>query len=343
MKSSAKNSEFVPLLGALKRIQFSLESVSPPCVMLAAQTREEFLNQKLPAHCRVSSRKIRGQRIAVRGRDRVENPQVLARWPQDDLVEGTSPQLFFVLDGEADIPIADYVVHCHTGDIIFCPPGIVKMGGARPHYQKVTPEAHCDLLVIGFIAHGVGNSTASICHSRGDQHRTSEPGESCWMASHAIKQILDTLSSMAQQEWETKSTFHLAAAAVALLIHDLEQGKCFSNHDFPSQSASLRGLTPISKALEYMQNHLYTSLSIDQVARWVGLSRSTFVKRFREATGETFQEHLTGLRLEQAKVLLSQTNLPVDHISKRVGLSSGQLRNLFHAKHQCTPREFRDS
>jgi AraC family transcriptional activator FtrA len=92
-----------------------------------------------------------------------------------------------------------------------------------------------------------------------------------------------------------------------------------------------------------MQNHLYISLSIDQVARWVGLSRSTFVKRFREATGETFQEHLTGLRLEQAKVLLSQTNLPVDHISKRIGLSSAQLRNLFHAKHQCTPREFRDS
>jgi AraC-like DNA-binding protein len=343
MNSSPKNKEFLPLLGALTKIQFGLESPHPPLVILAARTREEFLNQKLPAHCRVSPRKIRGPRVPVRGKDKVLHPDLIARWPKDGLVEGVAPTLFFVLDGQADIHIADYSVHCHTGDILFCPPGIVKLEGSRPHYDKVTPASHCDLLVINITPHGIQNSTAYICHSRGEKHTMSAHGESCWTASHTISQMLNTLSGMTQLQPCPKSTFHLVTALIFAFMAELENGRCFNNDDFPSQSPSLEGRAPISKALEYIQNHLYVPLTIDKVARWVGLSRSAFVKYFHEETGESFQEHLTRLRLEQAKVLLSQTNLPVEHISKRVGLSSAQLRNLFRGAHQCTPREFRHS
>jgi transcriptional regulator GlxA family with amidase domain len=75
----------------------------------------------------------------------------------------------------------------------------------------------------------------------------------------------------------------------------------------------------------------------------VGLSRNVFVQQFRKETGESFLEYLTRQRLEQAKVLLCQSNLSIEVISGRIGLSSGQLRNLFHDKLQCTPREFRQN
>ena len=143
--------------------------------MLAAQTMEEFNNQKLPTHCSVSKRKLRGPRVPVRGRDRSRHPTLIARWPNDGLVEGTSPALLFVLDGQADIPIVDYVVHCHAGDVLFLPTGIIQMEGSRPHYEKITPESHCDLLVISFLSIGLHSLQAYICHSKGDQHTISNP------------------------------------------------------------------------------------------------------------------------------------------------------------------------
>jgi AraC-like DNA-binding protein len=224
---------------------------------------------------------------------------------------------------------------------MFLPARIPKLDGSRPHYEKVTPQAHCDLLFLSFLANGLHTLEAHICHSRGDQHLLAGIGESCWLTSRAISLLFDAISEITQNGGNDKSTFYLVAAVVSLFKQDIELGKCFNNRDFPSQSLSLDNRTPISKALEYMQNHLNRPLSIDLVARWVGLSRTVFIKNFRDETNESFKEHLTRLRLEQAKVLLRQTNLPIDHISERVGLSSGQLRNLFHEKCQCTPREFR--
>lgn len=340
MKSSLRSKIFAPLVGVLKRIQFSLESDAPPKVMLAAQKMEEFKSQELPDHCKVTQRKLRGPRVPVR---RPDNPLVIARWPRDRLVEGTMPSLVFVLNGQADIQIADYLVHCHANDILFLPARIPKMDGSRPHYETVTDESHCDLLFLSLLPVGLHSLSVHICHSQKEHHEMSAPGESCWLPSRIICLLFDALAEISQGGRNTKSTFHLVSAIVSLLKEDIEDGKCFTQEDFPSRSLSLDNLSPISKALEYIQNHLDRSLSIDLVARWVGLSRTVFVKQFREETNESFKAYLTRMRLNKAKVLLCQTRLSIEQISKRVGLSSGQLRNLFSEEYQCSPREFRSS
>lgn len=342
MNPIAKDSAFAPLLGALKRIQFSLESASPPCVMLAAPTMEEFNAQQLPPHCKVIRRKLHGKRVRMRSRN-IYSPSFIARWPLDKLVEGISPTMLIVLSGHADIQIVDYMVHCYGGDVLFLPAGVPKSEGSRVHYEKVTPESYCDLLVIDFLSVGLHNLEVSICHSRGDQHTASKIGERCWVASRELSLIFDTLSEIAQHGRSIESAFFLFAAAISLLKQNIELGKCFTLQDFPSQSSSMDDYSPISKAQEYIQNHLYTSLSINLVARWVGLSRNIFAQQFRKETGESFHEFLTRQRLEQAKVLLCQSNLSIEIISSRIGLSSGQLRNLFHDYYQCTPREFRQN
>jgi AraC-like DNA-binding protein len=341
MNPIAKDSAFVPLLGALKRIQFSLESVSPPCVMLAAQTMEEFNAQQLPSHCKVTRRKLHGKRIRVRNRN--SNSNLIARWPQDRLVEIMSPMLLVVLSDNVDIPIVDYVVHCNVGDVLFFPARIPKFDSLHMYYKKVTPEAHCDLLLIDFLAVGLHSLAASIFHFRAGHLMPPDIGERCWIDSRELSLIFDVISEIAQHGRSVKSTFHLFAAVIMLLEQGIAQGKCLTLESIPSRSLTMDEYSPIAKAQEYIQNHLYTSLSINLVARWVGLSRNVFVQQFRKETGESFLEYLTRQRLEQAKVLLCESNLSIEIISARIGLSSGQLRNLFHDKLQCTPREFRKS
>jgi len=279
MNPIAKDSAFAPLLGALKRIQFSLESASPPCVMLAAPTMEEFNAQQLPPHCKVIRRKLHGKRVRMRSRN-IYSPSFIARWPLDKLVEGISPTMLIVLSGHADIQIVDYMVHCYGGDVLFLPAGVPKSEGSRVHYEKVTPESYCDLLVIDFLSVGLHNLEVSICHSRGDQHTASKIGERCWVASRELSLIFDTLSEIAQHGRSIESAFFLFAAAISLLKQNIELGKCFTLQDFPSQSSSMDDYSPISKAQEYIQNHLYTSLSINLVARWVGLSRNILPSSF---------------------------------------------------------------
>jgi len=337
MNPIAKDSAFAPLLGALKRILFSLESDPSPCVMLAAQTMEEFKAQQLPPNCKVTRRKLHGKRIRVRNC----NSNLIARWPQDGLVEIVSPMLLVVLSDNVDICIVDYVVHCNVGDVFFFPARIPKFDSLHMYHDKVKPEAHYDLLLIDFLAVGLHSLAAYICHFRDGHLMPPDIGESCWIDSREISLIFDAISEIAQRGESAKSTFHLFIAVILLLEQGIARGKCLTLEATPSRSLIMDDYSPIAKAQEYIQNHLYTSLSIDLVARWVGLSRNVFVQQFRKETGETFLEYLTRQRLEQAKVLLCQSNLSIEIISGRIGLSSGQLRNLFHDKLQCTPREFR--
>jgi len=344
MHSSKHKQEFLPLQGALKKIQFWLESAHPPQIMLAAQTMEEFKNQKLPAHCKVTRRKLHGPRVPVRGRRQInEAPSVLANWPGDGLVEGIASTLLVVMSGEADIRLVDYVVHCQAGDIIFIPARLPKLDGSRPHYEKITPEAHCDVLMLHARPSSAGRISGGICHSVGDHHATGSQEEACWVKNLLLAQLFFGLGDELQNMGHRKSTFHLLVSFVLLFQEEIESGRGFNSLVFPSDSSLSNYQDPIQHATEYIQNHLDKPLSIDLVARWVGLSRTVFTERFRHKTDESFKTYLTRMRLERAKVLLCQSNLPVERISESIGLTSCQLRNLFHQALQCTPTEFRRS
>lgn len=344
MNANKQKIEFVPLLGALKRIQFWLESERPPQIMLAAQTMEKFNARKLSPNCRVKRRNVRGPRVAVRGRRHIgKNPNVLANWPNDGLVESMAPTLLFVVSGEADIRIVDYVVHCQTGDILFIPARLPKLDGSRPHYEKISPDAYCDILMMHIHSTNTTRVSGVLCRSRGDKHEEYAEGDACWVKSILISQLFIGLGEEVQNKGNTKSTFHLLTSLVLLFVEEIENRRAFNSLILPSDSPLSTYQDPIQHAMQYIQNHLDQPLSIDLVARWVGLSRTVFTKRFRTETKTSFKTYLTRLRLEQAKILLRQTDLPIGRISGNVGLAPGQLRQLFSSKCQCTPREFRHS
>lgn len=340
---TCRDIRFAPFSAALKQIQILLESDFPPPVMLAMPTLEEFKDQKLPAHCKAIKRKIHGPRVPVRGRRRInESPSEVANWPKDGMVEGNSPMLTIVIGGEADIRLADYVVHCKTGDVIYIPEFLPKLDGSRPHYEQMTPDAKCDLLKLHATPVEPKRVSGSICHSRGDQHISSSKEEACWSANVLLFELLIGLGEELQSRGQTKSTFHVLAALVALLMEEIESGRAFESLKFPSDSLVSVHQNPVQHAVQYAKNHLDKPLTINQVSRWVGLSRSVFTAQFRDETGESFKAYVNRLRLEQAKVLLCETNLSIDRVSENVGMASGQLRQLFHQKCQCSPREFRE-
>lgn len=98
----------------------------------------------------------------------------------------------------------------------------------------------------------------------------------------------------------------------------------------------------IEKALEYIRGHYAKDLSLEDVARQVGMSGSYFSAFFKQETGDNFVEHLTRLRIDKAKTLMMDADLRLYEISQLVGYQDVKYFSRLFKRHVgVTPAEYR--
>jgi AraC family transcriptional regulator len=98
----------------------------------------------------------------------------------------------------------------------------------------------------------------------------------------------------------------------------------------------------LRRALEYIDEHLDSQVTLAALADVVALSPGHFARAFREATGVAPHRYLVERRVERAKLLLRQSDLPITEIAARIGCSShSHFSVLFHRVTGFTPRQFR--
>lgn len=78
----------------------------------------------------------------------------------------------------------------------------------------------------------------------------------------------------------------------------------------------------ITRARKFIQEHQTDDLSLAEVARAVNTSTFYFCKLFKKATGLSFTEYLSRLRIEKAKNLLLNPNLRVSEIAYETGFQT---------------------
>ncbi len=85
-------------------------------------------------------------------------------------------------------------------------------------------------------------------------------------------------------------------------------------------------------------------LSIDDIAREVGLSAAHICRLFKEATGETIHRYITAYRLERARDLLADPRLPkMTEVAARAGFADANyFARSFRKETGLSPSEFRD-
>ena len=98
----------------------------------------------------------------------------------------------------------------------------------------------------------------------------------------------------------------------------------------------------MASALRFIWDHAFEPITVDQIARQVGMSRRLFERRFRQNFGRTPKAELIRVRLERAKALLMHTNLSVNLIAEKCGFRHLEhFYTLFKQKVGITPRQFR--
>lgn len=75
----------------------------------------------------------------------------------------------------------------------------------------------------------------------------------------------------------------------------------------------------IDRALAIVDRHYASDLTDSALASKLGLSTSHFRALFKQATGQPFHRYLTATRLEKAKQMLMEMDLPVTDVASTVG------------------------
>lgn len=83
------------------------------------------------------------------------------------------------------------------------------------------------------------------------------------------------------------------------------------------------------------------TLNNDAIAIMLGLSRSLFYKKIKEATGITPNEYLKNIRLNEAAKMLQEKDASVSEVTVRVGFNDPRyFRNCFKKVFGKNPSEF---
>ncbi len=99
----------------------------------------------------------------------------------------------------------------------------------------------------------------------------------------------------------------------------------------------------LSLALKYIRDNFLNPIQVNDVVRFVGISRRSLERRFNEQIHRTIAEEIEKRRLERAKHLLLNSSDPVVKISILSGFENLQpMLRLFQEEWGMTPTEFRN-
>ena len=99
----------------------------------------------------------------------------------------------------------------------------------------------------------------------------------------------------------------------------------------------------VAKVQTYIEQHFDEHLSVQELAQRFAFSRRNFVRRFKEATGNTPIEYIQRVRIEAAKRLLETTPKNISEVVFETGYSdSKSFRAVFKKITGCSPSAYRN-
>jgi AraC-like DNA-binding protein len=119
---------------------------------------------------------------------------------------------------------------------------------------------------------------------------------------------------------------------LALLIAQREEKKAAHN---PKEV--------VWRGMEYVKTHYaQTTISVGDVAKAAGVSRSGLYRSFQTVLGKTAKDYLTECRVEKACELLRDSDLSIRVIANSVGFDTLHCFSIMFSRQQgMSPTEFR--
>jgi len=98
----------------------------------------------------------------------------------------------------------------------------------------------------------------------------------------------------------------------------------------------------IHAAMEFMENHYGSNISIRDICGLIYLSPCHFKRVFKEHTGQTPYRYLMGIRIEKSKEMLRRNDHSIEEVARMCGfVNAGHFSTVFKRLVNMSPTEFR--
>ena len=225
-------------------------------------------------------------------------------------------EIVYVLQGSSTVLLENHQLPLHTGDLFISFP-----------YQVHGYENSRDFL--GYVAI-ITTQTIPVFQSILQQNHPATP---ILHPEGADAEQLCTLLKMMWNDRKTVSPTLFPGYSQVLLSKLLTIVPLVPTHQEPGV---------LQAVLQYIDLHHTEVLTREEIAKAVGYSPSHISHIFTEAMGISLRDYITRLRMNDAKKLLRQTDLPIGQIAMSLGFPSIRSFNRFFRQETgTTPTDFR--
>ena len=224
-----------------------------------------------------------------------------------------------------------YLVECCTGGF-----GSIIINGREFHFE----EGDCYVLLPG----------DKVSHRTTSESARSEV--TCYIGGAELDKAVTVAGITSDSPFLPRSLYPEIYSAITRIIElsdDLSIGADYQRtaEIYRIMSALVRGknrtesTSIIHKAIGLIESKYYEEMTVDDIAKSVGLERSYFSVLFREHTGQSPHAYLTSVRIHRALTLLTVTDLSLSEIALQVGLEPAGFSRIFKRTKGVTPSEYR--
>ena len=212
----------------------------------------------------------------------------------------------------------------HVGDVTIAPPGFCRQYRWNEEIQLI--HIIVEPTLVRYVAsESVNPDSVELVP------RFIESDPVVQQIGLALKAELETNHS--------NSRLYAESAATFLAVHLLRR---YSTRK-PDLKKYAGGLPQhqLKQAIDYIQAHLETDISLDEIAACVGISRYYFCRLFKQSTGLSPHQFVIQQRVERAKQLLRQGKMSLTEVAIACGFShSSHLHRHFKRLTGVTPKAF---
>lgn len=246
-----------------------------------------------------------------------------------------STEIMYVIDGKCKVEVKSSQ---DAGEVMVLKKGeFVILDARTPHRLEVTSP--CRMLNVEFAVSPEDSALVSL--EAASEHDPELQGLLLETASHIVLRdpsdvyhVLKRLVLELDRPSADKAMTDMLFLQLLMYISRLRTEQGNRNAD--------PGDIYIKSSIEFIHQNYDRNIQVKDIAQFVNLHPGYLQRIFKKQMGMTLTEMLTKVRMEKAKMLLQNTDVPIEDISEYIGVSSRQYFHMLFKKYTgSTPAQYR--